>query len=229
MQVVQRGYQMDSANQLFIHVNKKDLIVHSLVILVGVVHKYHVQLLSRNLDRAVVLVDLRPVMIIMQTVPPGLQTDFPINLLLVTLQQRPPRQLALVNGHILLIRNLKSPGISGDDAVADCVKENSKLASIHSDAENSFIYEFVRDAHYNTNDKETVIGMKYEANGVWVDGTPLDYTAWGPSEPAKDTTVKWACLETSVGATTDPGYLSKWRLRASTGTFKSYVCKMAAN
>jgi hypothetical protein len=90
--------------------------------------------------------------------------------------------------------------------------------------------EFVRDAHYNTNSKETIIGMKYETNGAWADGTPLDYTAWGPSQPAKDTssTVNWASLHTST-STTNQGYLSKWGLRASTESFKSYVCKMAAN
>jgi len=72
---------------------------------------------------------------------------------------------------------------------ASCVAMGGQLASIHSDAENTFIYQ-----NFNgTNDQElsgdlfAFIGL-WSANAdgtwIWTDGTPYDYQSWVVNPPS---------------------------------------------
>ena len=57
----------------------------------------------------------------------------------------------------------------------DCNKLGGELASIHSEAENSLIYENLGDIYHGPPFRKTLIGLK---DDKWLDGTYLDFTKW---------------------------------------------------
>jgi CotH kinase protein/Lectin C-type domain/Putative metal-binding motif len=72
-----------------------------------------------------------------------------------------------------------------EKAELDCVAQGGHLASIHNDAQQSEIatraLQIVGDPWYiGLND------LASEGKYVWTDGTPYDYSAWGPGEPNDD-------------------------------------------
>merc|ERR1719419_2086194 len=67
-----------------------------------------------------------------------------------------------------------------DEAVDYCIELDATLASIHSDGENSYVNDYVREGTWiwlGGNDIET------EGDFVWVDGTPFDYSNWDAGQP----------------------------------------------
>ena len=69
--------------------------------------------------------------------------------------------------------------ISWEAALAACEAQGGSLASIHSESENAA-------AHAVTSGRRAYIGLNDRANEgsfVWADGTPVDFTRWGGSEP----------------------------------------------
>lgn len=61
------------------------------------------------------------------------------------------------------------------------------LASISSEAENSFIIEkVIRDYNaFTTNDQYWIGGSRINKSWQWLTGEPMDYTNWAPGEPNK--------------------------------------------
>jgi hypothetical protein len=63
-------------------------------------------------------------------------------------------------------------------AETDCVARGGHLASVHSDAQRATIHAVCRDTGGGSyTPKGCWIGMTDE---LWIDGSPMDYTAWSP-------------------------------------------------
>ncbi|CAJ0953074.1 unnamed protein product, partial [Mesorhabditis belari] len=142
------------------------------------------------------------------------------------------------NGYCYFVQNftLGSDGLwaswTPDDAQEQCQMRASSLASIHSDAENSFVNDLV--ASYNVLDQtqhvpsgtgscgyaEAWIGLRaYPDNTTsWVDGTPVDYSHH-VYFPINDETMAFGILN-DKSCYTDWNYWSLVKLSAR------FVCKM---
>lgn len=85
------------------------------------------------------------------------------------------------NGHFYKLYNVGSVS-TYSQAQAYCANMGGYLAIIGSQAENSFLYEYIKSCGF----KSAYFGLTDEAKeGTWmnVDGTPVSYTNWAQGEP----------------------------------------------
>uniref|UniRef100_A0A914CNQ2 C-type lectin domain-containing protein n=1 Tax=Acrobeloides nanus TaxID=290746 RepID=A0A914CNQ2_9BILA len=86
------------------------------------------------------------------------------------------------------------------DAQQVCINQGSNLTSIHSADENQFIISITRTGMNVYDVGEPWIGLNAledDINFSWVDGTPLNYTNWGPNRPATPISTFPVCYITS--------------------------------
>jgi len=74
-----------------------------------------------------------------------------------------------------------------DTCRAECNAQGGNLASIHSEEENTFIYNLLRPGKTDFADQETWLGAKYNDRGNvgiyhWEDGSAWDYQNWAPDQ-----------------------------------------------
>uniref|UniRef100_H2XKA0 C-type lectin domain-containing protein n=1 Tax=Ciona intestinalis TaxID=7719 RepID=H2XKA0_CIOIN len=97
------------------------------------------------------------------------------------------------------------------DAGAECQSRMAYLASVHSDIENKALLSWL-------NEKTAWLGLKRNGWGGWdwVDGTAVDYTNWGESEPNNAGETGEACVEMYNNGKWNDNFCSNLR---------GYVCK----
>nr|XP_046272979.1 lactose-binding lectin l-2-like [Scatophagus argus] len=70
------------------------------------------------------------------------------------------------------------------DAELHCVSEGANLVSIHSQEEQTFVKDLVKN--FDPNEGWTWIGLSdthKEGSWMWSDGSAVDFTFWAPQEP----------------------------------------------
>uniref|UniRef100_A0AC34PVF4 C-type lectin domain-containing protein n=1 Tax=Panagrolaimus sp. JU765 TaxID=591449 RepID=A0AC34PVF4_9BILA len=73
-----------------------------------------------------------------------------------------------------------------NDAEATCVENGAHLASIHSDAENSFVAALARTGLSQSTPHQSWIGLYTNTRNAqwnWTDSSPVDFYNWAPSQP----------------------------------------------
>ncbi|WKY06620.1 hypothetical protein Q1695_006644 [Nippostrongylus brasiliensis] len=76
--------------------------------------------------------------------------------------------------------------ITQPEAKRRCQEKGGQLATIHSKEENDLLYSLSKDPSVTTATYRAYIWIgleKIDGKFQWLDGSPVDYTNWGPGEP----------------------------------------------
>ncbi|KAH7715877.1 macrophage mannose receptor 1-like protein [Aphelenchoides avenae] len=81
-----------------------------------------------------------------------------------------------------------------DDARSACARRYANLASIHSDAENDWITDFLHQNVGPTDNGAAAIGL-HDTTGKcafqWIDGSPVNYFHWNTGQPSNCGVTDW--------------------------------------
>ncbi|CAJ0962419.1 unnamed protein product, partial [Mesorhabditis belari] len=134
-----------------------------------------------------------------------------------------------------------------DLAKSGCEIWKSSLLSIHSKAENDFIFDLLHsnETHYSDMNALILGAKRVNETFAWLDGTPFDYSIWAGSEPnnwkpptygdalprsENEDCVAMYTEEISWGNELTPPkpYLGRWNDNICSGIYSYTVCKKAA-
>jgi len=62
----------------------------------------------------------------------------------------------------------------------DCQAQGGSLGSIHSEAENDFVYSLLRPINQKYNEQSTLLGARRNGDFEWEDGSAWNYNNWTP-------------------------------------------------
>uniref|UniRef100_A0AC34RR99 C-type lectin domain-containing protein n=1 Tax=Panagrolaimus sp. JU765 TaxID=591449 RepID=A0AC34RR99_9BILA len=120
-------------------------------------------------------------------------------------------------------RYMAQSNVTQMDAQNICLKQNSNLASVHSEEENAFLNRIFTYGYIGPWYVDGVyFGLRYENyQWKWLDGTKVDYTNWGPDRPLDP--VNRTCGYFYPDE--EPNWIRKWENYIPTFRLNRFVCE----
>uniref|UniRef100_A0A914EA29 C-type lectin domain-containing protein n=1 Tax=Acrobeloides nanus TaxID=290746 RepID=A0A914EA29_9BILA len=123
--------------------------------------------------------------------------------------------------------------LTWSEAQQVCNTEGANLTSIHNDEENQFIIRITQTGMDVYDIGEPWIGLSsLENDGIsytWVDGTPVDYTNWGPNRPGNPPySVFPVCYITSDNCIGAADFYGHWIDTEVYRIHRAFICKKLA-